>query len=362
MDWLKWYHGTVSDSKMKLVAKKSGQNVGTVVAIWAAILEYASQSNDRGSLKDFDPEEIDTLYGYEDGTTEAVIQAMTDKSIICHEMSQDVTGCHRLKNWEKRQVKDDGSTERKRLQREREAVEKAKKELDEKIAQYKAMTEQTATCHEMSQDVTKCHLDKIRIDKNRKDINLNLLPAESAKEKEFIPEEIKREDIPYPYPVEAEEDFELKAEKSPKTAKSPPPSKAKKGEDEFDYHVTFDEFVEYWNKHAPEHGLAQVSALTKKREKAFKERIREAPRQRNSIEFWRSVMHFVVQSDFLMGKCPPLPGKPPFELTVDWLIGVGLDSEGHARDGTELAKVVEGFYHRKGLEPDSPHYVRVDDG
>ena len=82
MEWFRWYHGAISDPKWPLIARKSGQNIGTVVSIWAAILEYASQSEPRGSIEGFDYETIDALFGYEDGTTETVFSAMIAKGLI----------------------------------------------------------------------------------------------------------------------------------------------------------------------------------------------------------------------------------------------------------------------------------------
>lgn len=112
MEWLRWYHGAISDPKWPLIARKSKQNIGTVVAVWAAILEHASQDEERGSIDGFDPEAIDALYGYEDGTCKSVVDAMADKKLI-------VNGC--VLSWQKRQPKrerEDNSTERVRKFRE----------------------------------------------------------------------------------------------------------------------------------------------------------------------------------------------------------------------------------------------------
>lgn len=112
MEWFRWYHGAISDPKWPLIARKSKQNIGTVVSIWAAILEHASQDEERGSIDGFDPEAIDALYGYEDGTCKAVVDAMADKLLI-------VDGC--IASWRKRQPKrerEDNSTARVRRHRE----------------------------------------------------------------------------------------------------------------------------------------------------------------------------------------------------------------------------------------------------
>lgn len=113
MEWFRWYHGAISDPKWPLIARKSGQNIGTVVSIWAALLEFASQSEARGSAAGFDCETIDALYGYPDGTTETVCNAMKRHGLLSE--------THMVVSWSKRQVKrerEDNSSDRVRRYRE----------------------------------------------------------------------------------------------------------------------------------------------------------------------------------------------------------------------------------------------------
>ena len=117
MEWLRWYHGAVSDDKWHLIARKSGQTVAVVIAVWAALLECASQSEDRGSIHDFDPESIDALMQLPDGATQAVVDALSAGM-----RPRIIDG--KIANWSKRQTvrerDDDKSTERVRLHRERQ--------------------------------------------------------------------------------------------------------------------------------------------------------------------------------------------------------------------------------------------------
>ena len=95
MDWLRWYHGSVNDPKFTVIARKSAQPKTVVIAVWAALLESASQADPRGSLH---PLEIDTLAAsldMDDGAAEAVISAMTTKGLIAN---------NAIANWTKRQV------------------------------------------------------------------------------------------------------------------------------------------------------------------------------------------------------------------------------------------------------------------
>ena len=118
MEWLRWYHGGVSDDKWPLIARKSGQSVAVVVAVWVSLLECASQAEERGSLSDFDPESADASLGLEDGTCQAVIDALS-----AGKRPRIIGG--KIANWSKRQPLrerdgDDKSTGRVREYRERQ--------------------------------------------------------------------------------------------------------------------------------------------------------------------------------------------------------------------------------------------------
>lgn len=192
MEWLRWYHGTCSDSKWPLIARKSGQTIGAVVAVWAALLEHASQDADRGSVTEFDPEEFDVLFGFEDGTTLAILTAMKDKGLI-------VDGC--IAAWSRRQVQDENAAERKRLQREREKLEKERLVLEQTRHELSQKHEEN---HGMSQGVTECHLEQNRTEKNREEKNIKnticaeRLSASTPEPPEDIPEEPPVEFIPLP--------------------------------------------------------------------------------------------------------------------------------------------------------------------
>ncbi|RTQ32267.1 hypothetical protein EJP69_23670 [Variovorax gossypii] len=119
MHWFRWHHGTVTDPKFGLIAKKAGTSVAEVIAIWAYLLEAASASEERGHPGTPDFESIDFALGVDEGTTARVYGLMQDRALIDCD-----TG--RLAAWERRQPKrerdDDTGAERKRRQREREAA------------------------------------------------------------------------------------------------------------------------------------------------------------------------------------------------------------------------------------------------
>ncbi|MBH2008311.1 MAG: hypothetical protein I8H71_01290 [Xanthomonadaceae bacterium] len=115
--WFRWHHGSVTDPKFQLVARKSGCRLSDVLAVWAFVLEKASASEDRGTFGELDAEAIDCLFGFDDGITAAILEHMGARGLV---HGGDVL------SWEKRQPKrereDAGAAERKRNQRERDAA------------------------------------------------------------------------------------------------------------------------------------------------------------------------------------------------------------------------------------------------
>ena len=115
IDWFRWHHGSVSDQKFVLVARRSGASVAEVIAVWACLLEQASTSSLRGCVGMPDFEAMDCALGMPDGRSGAVFAAMQDRKMI------DPDG--HIAAWEKRQPKrerdDDSSTNRVKAFRER---------------------------------------------------------------------------------------------------------------------------------------------------------------------------------------------------------------------------------------------------
>jgi hypothetical protein len=117
MDWFRWHHGSVTDPKFQVVAKRSGASVAEVLGVWACLLEAASANEDqRGSVGNVDFEAIDCLLGLSDGRAFAIFQAMAARNLVSIDSGQ-------LAAWERRQPKrerEDNSTERSRAFRERQ--------------------------------------------------------------------------------------------------------------------------------------------------------------------------------------------------------------------------------------------------
>lgn len=115
IDWLRWHHGSTTDPKFALVAKRAGVRTGDVIAVWAHLLEAASQAEERGRFGAIDCEAIDLLFGFDDGGTAAILTAMDGRGL---------TADGWLVAWAKRQPKrerdDDSSTDRVRAHRQRQ--------------------------------------------------------------------------------------------------------------------------------------------------------------------------------------------------------------------------------------------------
>jgi len=132
MDWFRWHHGSVTDPKFQLVARKSGASLPDVLAVWAYVLETASQAAKRGHFGEIDAEALDCLFNFpiNETRTADILAAMTARGLI-------TDGA--MVAWEKRQPKrereDDNSTERVKAFREKqhhETPEEATKRLEER--------------------------------------------------------------------------------------------------------------------------------------------------------------------------------------------------------------------------------------
>lgn len=147
MDWFRWHHGTVTDRKWPRIASRAGTTVANVIAVWAALLESASQAESRGYafLSDDDAEDLDAALGMPADTTRKVITELCARGVIDDES--------RLAAWDKRQPKrerDDNSAERVRKFRERREADSASEKLqgDASGAEHAEVTPSNASVTE----------------------------------------------------------------------------------------------------------------------------------------------------------------------------------------------------------------------
>lgn len=114
IDWFRWHHGAVSDPKFQLVAKRAGSSVADVIAVWACLLEAASQTAQRGRAGQPDFEALDCALGLQEGRAQEIYTHMQERGLIGEDGA--------ITAWDRRQPKreDDTAADRKRRQRERE--------------------------------------------------------------------------------------------------------------------------------------------------------------------------------------------------------------------------------------------------
>ncbi len=117
MDWFRWYHGTSSDPKWRVISKVSGVSIPIVLAIWQTLCESASANEeDRGTLSGWNAEDVAALLDVTDVTV-VTVTAVTDA------MQGRVLRGNKLISWEKRNPKrerQDDSSERVRRHREKQ--------------------------------------------------------------------------------------------------------------------------------------------------------------------------------------------------------------------------------------------------
>ena len=108
--WFRSWHGAPTDTKWLTIARRAGVAPGIVSAVAWALLDYASQQQERGSIDGFDIETYSAFSGFDENQIAAVIDAMTAKGMIDDD---------RWSSWDKRQPeREDNSAERVRRYRE----------------------------------------------------------------------------------------------------------------------------------------------------------------------------------------------------------------------------------------------------
>ncbi len=196
MDWFRWWHGTVTDPKFKAVARLSGQPLAHVLAVWAALLEHASNvtlCNDdvtRGDVTNVDCNALDAHFDFSDGVVQSILDALKERRMV-------VDG--RIASWQKRQPKkEDSSVERVRKYREKKQKSTNNKTKCTDVNGDSNETERPVTpCND---GVTLCNApEKIRLEKIREENNTHWRECDAHAEKIPIVENIE---LPKTHPAE----------------------------------------------------------------------------------------------------------------------------------------------------------------
>ncbi|RVU04115.1 hypothetical protein EOE18_13165 [Novosphingobium umbonatum] len=118
--WVRLWHDMPTDPKWRTIARKSGQRIGDVIAVFTFLMVAASSNESaRGTIAGFDPEDVAGALDLDTADIEAIVKAMQGK----------VLDGDRLANWDKRQPKREDATAAKRKaewkERQGKAAERA---------------------------------------------------------------------------------------------------------------------------------------------------------------------------------------------------------------------------------------------
>lgn len=289
IDWFRWHHGTVTDQKFPLIAKRAGASVAEVIAVWACLLESASMNEDeRGILRgEPDFEAMDCALGVPDGRSAAIFQAMCDRDLIDHEL--------RVTAWPRRQPKrereGDHSTERVKAFREKQRQE----------TPGNASNDQgTPSAAEQRRETPRG--EERREEQDKQPTVAPALPAEDRPQLTLVDAKAKE-----PPSCPHLEVLALWAEVLPAMPQH---------------------LASQWKGARADHLRARW------RETAVDERWAD---QAQGLAYLRRLFAYVGKSPFLTGRVKPRDSnKPPFVIELEWLV---LPSN--------WAKVIEGKYHQE---------------
>lgn len=176
MDWFRWHHGSVTDPKFQLVARKSGSSVAEVIGVWATLLEAASMNAERGRHGALDFEALDCALGLDDGKAEEIYQLMTARGLVDPKTES-------ISAWAKRQP----------------ARERDDDNSYERVKAFRAKKRDETPCNASE---TPCNAEK-RLDKSREEKSINTPIPPSGAELAPIPEKTKTPAIALPTWLEA---------------------------------------------------------------------------------------------------------------------------------------------------------------
>lgn len=101
-EWFRSWHGAPSDLKLRAVARASKAGVSVAAHLWWLILDMASQSDERGIVRDCDPVILSEAVDTSVAKVAAIIDAMVDRGML--ERLPNGTGrAVRVTKWQARQ-------------------------------------------------------------------------------------------------------------------------------------------------------------------------------------------------------------------------------------------------------------------
>lgn len=111
--WLRLWHDMPTDPKWRVIAKRSGQSIGNVIAVFNMMLVCASVSDERGTLQNWSDEDVAAALDIDESDIKSIRDAMQGK----------VLDGFSLSGWQKRQPdREDYSTPRVKRFREKHLI------------------------------------------------------------------------------------------------------------------------------------------------------------------------------------------------------------------------------------------------
>lgn len=116
MDWCRLWNDMPTDPKWRAIAKRSGQRIGDVIAVYIHMLTQANAASERGCLATWDDEDVAAALDMDVSEVTAIREAMQGK----------VLDGNTLTGWGNRQPKrEDSSAERVKRYREQKTLRNA---------------------------------------------------------------------------------------------------------------------------------------------------------------------------------------------------------------------------------------------
>lgn len=280
--WFRWHHGSINDPKWRVVAMRAGVKLSHnvpqrpttshdvpvchVIAVWAAMLECASQAGERGSLADWDDEDVAVGLGLDQAEVAAIRTAMEGKVIADGFVSA----------WNKRQPKREDA---------RPAGRKRAAELPP------TRSGDCGTLRDNGECPTPSH--KVPLEERR---------GEESLLSSYEERSANSADPPQAEPSQSDAAAMPDDPGGGESSAPPCPHQA---------------IIALYHEILPE--LRQVRVWTNTRQGMLQRRWRE-DRDRQDLGWWRDLFGYVRDSDWLMGREPGRDGRP-FDCDLEWIIG-----------------------------------------
>jgi hypothetical protein len=263
--WVRLWEDMPTDPKWRVIARKSGQSIGNVMAVFNFMLVCAANATERGELIGWNDESVAAGLDVDEENVAAIREAMQGR----------VLDGIRLMGWEKRQpLREDGAADRARMWRDRKTAEKAESE--------RLRTQTNATEPPEEKRVEE---KRVEPEKKEREIGLATLALVNghAADVAILP---NSEKIKVKRRTHDDEDL-------------------------------LQEMVSLWQDAANELGLPQISDISPSRQAALRARIKDF----RSYEFldanqgMQSLIAKIRGSPFLTGKT-----EAGFRATFDWIL------------------------------------------